>query len=247
MNLYWENDKSLTSRTPVLPKGEATTVASNIIRPRQELLEATRINYGYKEMDTCRRPNARVTSYPIYPHKCINKEKAHGRESADGNLDSRQNLSTRVISDRPPSQPRRCRRVSLEPSSVSVKERRKDPGAGEAHHLGRFDLKRLQQSDSKWSSGSGALTDRPPLQPFIRHGISEASRASAKGYQGDPILEEPRPESSIKRLQQSNDSRWSSGYRSSFDLSPFEALAGSSIRSLDLSDDSSWSSSYRTT
>jgi hypothetical protein len=230
MNAYWENDKSLTSRTPVLPKGEVTAVASNIsIRPRQELLEATTINYGYKEMDI---------SYPIYLHKCINKEKAHGRESAVGKqLDSRQNLITRVISDRPPSQPRRRCRMSVEPSSVSVKESHKDPGAGEAHHLGRFALKRL--SDSKWSSGSGALTDRPPLQPFIHHGISEASRASTKGYQEDPILEEPRPES--------NDSRWSSGYRSSFDLSPFEALAGSSMRSLDQSDDSSWSSSYRDT
>jgi hypothetical protein len=126
-----------------------------------------------------------------------------------------------------------------------VKESYKDAGAGEAHQRGSSALKRLQQSDSKWNSGSGALSDKPPLQPFIHHGISDASSASMSEYHKDLILEEPRPESSIKRLQQSDNSRWSSGYPSSFDMSPFQALAGRSLGSLQYYDDSSWTSGYR--
>lgn len=228
MNLYWEKDESLTSRTHVLRKGGVTAVASNIIRPRQGILEATKIHYGYKDMDMCVRPNARVKPSPIYLYKCVNREKAHGRESAVGRLHSRQNSSTRVISDRPPSQPRRCRRMSRDPSSVSAKKSHKDPDVGEDHRRGSRVLERLQQSDSKWDSGSGALTDRPPLKPFIRH----------------PRLEEPRLEN--WRLQQSDDSRWSSGYRATFDITPFQALAGSVMRRLQQIDDSSWSSGYRT-
>jgi hypothetical protein len=226
MNPYWEQDKSLSSRAHVLPKGEVTAVASNLIRPRQGILEATRIDDGHKDADTCRKPNARAHSYPIYLHKYLNKEKAYGRRSAVGKLHPRHN--SRVISDIPPLQPRRRHKMSGEPSSVSLKESHKDPGAG----------------DSKWNSGSGVLTDRPPLLPFIRHGISEASCASTQEYHNDPKLEEPRLESSIRRLHQRDGSRWSSG---SFDMAPFHALAGSSIRRLQQSDDSSWSSGYRTT
>jgi hypothetical protein len=246
MNPYWEKSKSLTSPTHVLSKGEVTAVAPNIF-PRQGIPDATRIHYGYKEMDAYRRPNARLNSYPISLPKCINEVKAHGRESAVGKPDSRQNSSTRAISDIPPSQPRRRRRISGEPIHVAAKERYKDADAGEAHQRGSSALKRLQQTDSKWNSGSGALTDRPPLRPFIRHGIIVASCASTKEYHKDPLLEELRAESSIKRLQQSDASRWSSGYPSSFDMSPFQALAGSSLRSLEYYDDSSWTSGYRTT
>jgi hypothetical protein len=228
MNPYhWEKDKSLTSPTHVLSKGEVTAVAPNIF-PHQGIPDATRIHSGYKEMDACRRPNARANSYSIYLHKCHNEEKAHGRESAVGKPHLRYNSSTQVIFDRPPSQPRRCHRIRGEPRHISVKESYKDLGAGEAHQRGSSALKR--QSDSKWNSGSGALTDRPPLQPFIRHGISEASCASTKEYHTDP----------------SDDSRWSSGYPSNFDMSPFQALAGSSLKSLQY-DDSSWTSGYRTT
>jgi hypothetical protein len=245
MNPYREKaNKSLTSRTHVLSRGEATAVASNIC-PRQGIPEATRI---HKEIDKCRRPIARVNSCPIYLPKYINEEKARGQESAVGKLHSRHDSSTRVISDIPPSQPRRRRRIGVETRRhVSLKESYKEAGAGEAHQRGSRAQKRLEQTDSKWNSGSGALTDRPPLQPFIRHGIREASCASTKEYHKDPLLEELRPESSIKRLQQSDDSRWSSGYPSSFDMSPFQALAGSSLRILQYYDDSSWTSGYRTT
>jgi hypothetical protein len=230
---------------------EVTAVASNI-SPRQGVPDATRIHYEYKAMDAYRRPNARVNSYPIYLPKCINEEKAHGRKSAVGKPeDSRQNSSSRVISGIPPSQPHSRRRISGEPRLVSVKESYKDAGAGDAPQRGSSALKRLQQGDFKWNSGSGALADRPPLQPFICHKISEASCASTKEYHNDPIMEKPRPESPIRRLQQSDDSiddsRWSSGYPSSFDISPFQALAGSSIRSLQYYDDSSRSSGHRTT
>jgi hypothetical protein len=185
MNSYGEKNESLTSPpTHVLSKGEVLTAVAPNIFPRQGILDATRINYGYEE-------------------------------------------------------------------HFLVKKNCKDAGAGEAHQRGSSALKGFQKCDSKWNSGSGALTDRPPLQPFIRHGISEASCTSTKEYHKDPILEELRPESFIERLQLSDDSlddsRWSSGYPSSFDMSPFEALAGTSLRSLEYYDDSSWNSGYRTT
>jgi hypothetical protein len=229
MNPYWENDKSLTSRTYLQPQGEVTAVASNIICPRQGILESKRMYDGYADMDACRRPNARVKSDPIYLHKCITKESAHGRESAVGKLDSRHSLSTPAISGRPPLQPHSRRRMSGETSSVSVSESHKDPEVGEAHHRGS---KRLLQSDSKWNSGCGALTDRPPLQHIIRHEKSNASCASTKEYHKDPLLKERRPESSIRSLQPSDDSRWSSGSRATFDMAPFQALARSSLRSV---------------
>jgi hypothetical protein len=225
MNISWENGKSLTSRTHVLSKGEVTVVASNSIRHRQGILELTRIDDEYEDIYTCRKTVARVHSHPICLDKLLNKENTHGRESAPGRLHSRQNAMNRVMSDRPPSQPRRRHEMSGGPSSIAVKENLKDPGADGAHEQGNSAFERLQQSDSKWSSGSGALTDRPPLQPFCRHGISGANCASTKESHEDPSLEEPRRGTFIRRHQQSDASRWSSGYRATFDIAPSRAFA----------------------
>jgi hypothetical protein len=165
----------LTSRTHVLSKGEVTAVASNIVRPRQGILETTRVDYGYEaDMDTCRKPNARVQSYPICLHKRI-KESYHGRER----LHSRQNSGTPVIPDSPSPQSRIRLQMSGGPSSVSVKQSHKDQGVGDANQRRSSASKWLQQSDSKWNSGSGTLADRPPLLPFSRHGIIGASDESS--------------------------------------------------------------------
>jgi hypothetical protein len=181
MNLFCENaESSLTSRTHVLPKGEVT------IRHCQGILEATRIHYGYEDTGTCRETNARVKSYPIYLHKYLNTESAHLRKRAVGRLHSEQNSSARVISDRPPSQPRSQHQMSGGPSNVSGKESHKDPAAGEAHEQGSSAFEEAQKSDSKWNSGSGPLTDTPPLHPHNRHGISGAESASMKEYHKDP-------------------------------------------------------------
>jgi hypothetical protein len=178
MNPFWEKNYSLTSRThsAVPSKGEATVVALSIIHHRQGILESTRIDFGYEVMDTrrkpCRKPNAREESCPICLRKHFKKEKAHGRESAVEKLSCGRISSTRTISGRPPRSPRKMRQVL---SSVSVKESHKDPGVvGDAHERRSSATKWLQQSDSKWNSGSGTLTDRPPLQPFSRHGVSGA-------------------------------------------------------------------------
>jgi hypothetical protein len=241
MNPYWEKDKSLTSRTHVLPKGEVTAVASNSIRRRQGILESTpRIYDGYEDMDACRKPNARVQSYPS-----IIKEMTHGRGRAAGRLHGGRSSSARAVSGRPPLQPHSRRRMSGGPSSVSPRESHRNPGVGEAPQRGSSAFESLQQRDYKWNLGSGALNDRPPSQPFICHRISGVNCASTKEYHTEPILEEPRSESSIRRPRQSDDSRWSSGSRATFDMAPFQALAGSSIRSLKQSDDSSWNSGYR--
>jgi hypothetical protein len=226
MNPFCVKDESLTSRTHVVvpSKGEVTAVASNIIRHRQGLLESTRIDDGHKDVDTCRKPNARAHSYPICLHKHFNKEKAHGRESEVERLHWGRSSSTRAIFGRIPLQPRSRRRTSGGPSSISVKKSRKGSGAGEAHQRGSNAFERKQQRDSKWNLGSGALTDRPPLQPFSRHEIREARCPSTQEHHKNPSLEEPRPVDSIRSLQQCGASL-SSDYRSSFDMAPSQALA----------------------
>jgi hypothetical protein len=239
MNPYWENDKSLTSRTHLLPKGEVTVVASNITCPRQGILESKRIYDGYEDMDTCQKPNARVQSYPICQHKDVIKERTHGRKGAFERLHGGRSSSTPDISGRPPLQPHSLRRMSGGPSRVSMKESRKHPGAGKPPQGGSSAFEMLQQRDSKWNSSSGAVTDRPPSQPFICHRICGANIASTKDCHEDSNLEKPRPKSSIRSLQQSDDSRWSSGSRATFDMAPFQAFAGSSVRSLKQSDYSS--------
>jgi hypothetical protein len=68
---------------------------------------------------------------------------------------------------------------------------------------GRSANERLQRSHSKCTSGPGVITDRPPLQPLSYRGSAD------------------------ERLQQSDDSRWSSGSQANFDTTSPKALARS--------------------
>jgi hypothetical protein len=269
MNPCWENGKSMSSRTHLLPKGEVTAhllpkgevtaVASNIICPRQGILESKTIYDGYEDVDTCPKLNARVLSSPIYQHKHMIKKRTDGRESTVERLRGGRSSSTPVISGRPPLQPHSRRRMSGGPSRVSVQESRTQLGVGKPPQGGRSASERLRQRDSKWNSSSRPVTDRPPSQPFICRKQSTVGSASTKESHEDPNLKKPRPESSVRNLQQSGDSRWSSGSRATFDIAPFhsrwssgsrsmsplQVLAGSSVRSLKQNDDSSWCSGYR--
>jgi hypothetical protein len=129
-------------------------------------------------------------------HQCPNQENVHAQEGA----------VERVIVDRPPTQPLSRRSMSGGPCSDSVKESHKDPGVGDARRRENTFERLQQQSDSKWTSGSGVITDRPPSQPLSRRQMS-----------GEPYA--------VERLQQS-DSRWSSGSRATFDTaSSSQALA----------------------
>jgi hypothetical protein len=134
-------------------------------------------------------------------HQRINQENLRERgEGVVEMLHSRWSSSSRVIADRPPSQPLSRRQVSEVPSSSSVKESHEDPCVGDAHRR-ESAVEQLQPSDSKWTSGSRVIADRPPLQPLSRRG------------------------SAVGKLQQS-DSRWSSGCRAiTFDTSSSQALA----------------------
>jgi hypothetical protein len=136
-------------------------------------------------------------------HRLLNQENVQERESAVERVESphsRWSSSIRVIVDKPPSQPRSRRQMSGGPSSDSVEESYKYPGVGTAYRRGNA-FKRLQrQSDSKWTCGSGVITDIPPLLPLSRRG------------------------GAVERLQQS-DSRWSSGSRATSDTASSQALA----------------------
>jgi hypothetical protein len=115
-------------------------------------------------------------------HQLLNQENLHERESAVERIQSRWSSSSRVIADRPPSQPLSRRQMSRRPSRSSVNEScHNDPGLGTESAVGR-----LQRGHSQWTSGSGVVTDSPPLQPLSRR------------------------ESAVGKLQQSG-SRWSSG------------------------------------
>jgi hypothetical protein len=93
------------------------------------------------------------------------------RESAVEKLHSRWSSSSRVVGDRPPSQPLSCRPIVGGPSSDSVKEiHYKDQGVGDALRRGNTFRMLQQQSDSKWTIGSGVIIDRPPLQPLSCRG-----------------------------------------------------------------------------
>jgi hypothetical protein len=180
MNPFCEKEKSLTSQTHVVEpsKGEVTAVASNIICNRQGILESTRIHDGYEDVDACQKLKARVQSYTICLQQKLDKDNAHGQESPVGRHHSRWSSSTQVISNRPPSQPRSRHQMSGGSSSVSLKERHKKLVTGEVQQRGSHNFERLQQSESKWNSGSEALVDQPPLQPVSRHEISGPSDES---------------------------------------------------------------------
>jgi hypothetical protein len=97
-------------------------------------------------------------------HQRLDQENVHERESAVEMLQSRWRSSSRVIADRPPSQPPSCRQMSGRPSSDSVKE---------SHHKDSYTSNsRLQRSNSKWTSGSEVIADSPPLQPLSHRGTA---------------------------------------------------------------------------
>jgi hypothetical protein len=103
-------------------------------------------------------------------HQRLNQENVHERESAVERLQSRWSSSSRVIVDRPPSHPPTRRQMNRRPSSGSVKEsHHKDPDTGNS---------RLRRSNSKWASGSGVITDSPPLQPLSRRGGREILKST---------------------------------------------------------------------
>jgi hypothetical protein len=136
-------------------------------------------------------------------HQRINQENVRERESevAVEGLHSRWSSSCRGVVDTPPSQPLSRRQMSGGPSSGSVIESHKDPGVCDAHRRGSV-VERLQPSDLKWTSGSGVTADRPPLQPLSRRG------------------------STVRKLHQQIDSRWSSGSRAAtFDTASSQVLA----------------------
>jgi hypothetical protein len=108
-----------------------------------------------------------------FPHRHFDQENSHERESAPAaKLHSRWNSSSRIIVDRSPSQLLSCRRMGRGPSSaVSVKE---------SHHEDRSTVGRLQDSDSRWSSGDRAAFDTSPSQPLARRRmVLGPSRVSA--------------------------------------------------------------------
>jgi hypothetical protein len=93
-------------------------------------------------------------------HQHLNQENVHEREGAVEALQSRWSSSCRAIVDRPPSHPPTRRQMGGRPSSGSVKESHlMDPHTGNS---------RRGLSNSKWNSGSGVITDSPPLQPLSR-------------------------------------------------------------------------------
>jgi hypothetical protein len=125
----------------------------------------------------------------------FNQEHVHERESAVEWLQSRWSSSSRVIADRPPLQPLSRRQMSRRPSSSLVNEScHKEGNSRRGSAVGR-----LQRGHSKWTSGSGVITDSPPLQPLSRR------------------------ESAVGKLQQSG-SRWSSGSQAAFDTVSSQAI-----------------------
>jgi hypothetical protein len=84
--------------------------------------------------------------------------------------------------------------------------------------------RRKESSNSRWNSGSGTLTDRPPLQPISCHEISQAKCASPKKHQKELGVEEPRPADPIRSLQKCA-TRFSLDYRSSFGMTPSHSPA----------------------
>ncbi len=132
----------------------------------------------------------------------LSQENVHEPESAvKQRLHSRWSSSSPITVDRPPLQPlSRRHRMSGGPSSGgSVNESHKDPSVGDAHRRGNAS-KSLHQNHSRWASGSGVITDSPPLQPLSRRGRD------------------------VGRIQQS-DSRWSPGSRATSDTALSRALA----------------------
>jgi hypothetical protein len=125
-------------------------------------------------------------------HQQINEGNVHERESAARRLQSRWIPSSRVVFDRPPSQPLSPRHMSRRTRSGSVQEiQHKEPmfrrprshSVDESQHNGpgTGDSQRgsadgeFQCSKSKWTSGSGAISDTPPSKPISHRGAAVES------------------------------------------------------------------------
>ncbi len=100
--------------------------------------------------------SSRTPSEMYSLHQLLDQENVLARESAVERLQSRWNSSSRVIVDKPPSQPLSRKQTNGSSSNGSLKE---------SHHKGPF-------ANSKWTSGSGVVADSPPLQPLSRRGSS---------------------------------------------------------------------------
>jgi hypothetical protein len=130
-------------------------------------------------------------------HQHINQENVREQEGVVERLLSRWSSSSRVITDRPPSQPLSCRQMSGGPSGGSVKESHKDPGMGDAPHRRQSAVERPQPSESKWTSGSGIIADRPPVQPLSPRRIAVGKLQQSDSIRALCILNLSRKSKSI--------------------------------------------------
>jgi hypothetical protein len=128
-------------------------------------------------------------------HQNINQEHVQEHVSAVEELHSRWSSTScsQVIVDRLPSQP------------ISRRQSRRGSACG-----------RLQGSNSKWTSGSGVITDSPPLKPLSRFGSGVITDSP-------PLKPLSRRRSAVGRLELSG-SRWSSGSQAAFDTTSSQAL-----------------------
>jgi hypothetical protein len=102
-------------------------------------------------------------------HQRVNQDNVHERVSTVERLQSRWNSGSRVIVDKPPSQPLNLRQMSRKPSHGSVKKSyRCHKDLVMCHSRRENTVGRLQQINSMWTSSSGVITDSPPLQPLSR-------------------------------------------------------------------------------
>jgi hypothetical protein len=105
-------------------------------------------------------------------HQRLNQETMHERESAAERLQSRwSSKKTPFVVDRPPSQPLSHRRQMNERpiSGSAVKEIHQHmyPGTGNSRAR-RSAVRTLQQSGSRWSSGSQAAFDTASPKALVR-------------------------------------------------------------------------------
>jgi hypothetical protein len=133
-------------------------------------------------------------------HQRFNQDNVQAQESTIERLQSRWNSGSRVIVDKPPSQPFNLRQMSRRPCRGSVKKSyryHKDLVMG--HSRRENTVARLQQSNSNWASSSGVITDSPPLRP---------SRVSALKHSGAmkhyDIFEDAKCILSMSRMQLSH-------------------------------------------
>jgi hypothetical protein len=113
-------------------------------------------------------------------HQCL------GQESTVESLHSRWSSSSQVIADRPPSQPLSRRQMYGPSSGYSENQSHKDPEMGGVHRRENTIERHQQQGNSKWTSGSGVITDGPPLQPLSRRRSHDVGRVQQSGSRWSP-------------------------------------------------------------